>query len=102
MNHRPLGNEVSFLFNHFHSCFPEEIVTLSRGQILDYRVIFVCKVLKFFCFLGEKKKKTKPKNHQQKTTNALYAADSMNRDTKYLDFVLALLFLWKQKSGMLL
>lgn len=55
-----------------------------------------------FLFSGGKKKKNKPKNHQQKTTNALYAADSMNRDTKYLDFVLALLFLWKQKSGMLL
>lgn len=53
-----------------------------------------------FLFFGEKKKKTK--KPPTKTTSALYAADSMNRDTKYLDFVLALLFLWKQKSGMLL
>lgn len=53
-----------------------------------------------FLFFGGKKKKTK--KPPTKTTSALYAADSMNRDTKYLDFVLALLFLWKQKSGMLL
>lgn len=34
---------------------------------------------------------------KNKQTNAvfLYAADSMNRDTKYLDFMLPLLFLWK-------